>query len=147
MRFSSPISGWWSNGPLWFLLFLVCAAVCFCPNASFIWLSGHPLICLCGSYTSFWLFWVRPADWFSLSYLFLILLPYLIAQSGCLPILFDYFPFPPQDHLTPETLFMAVSHRSSGCWLCHSLCTYLVVGYGCIPLVVNSFLLRLSFSD
>lgn len=111
-----------------------------------MWLSGHPLMCC--SYTLSWLSWVRPADWFSLSYLFLILWLYLIAQSGCLLIIqFGYFPFLVQDHSTPGTLFVSMSHWSSHCWLCRSLSTYLVIAYRCIPLSVNSFLLRLSFSD
>lgn len=109
MRSSSPISGWWPNSPLRFLLLSVHAAFCFCPNTSFMWLSGHPLMCC--SYTLSWLSWVRPADWFSLSYLSLILWLCLIARSGCLLIIqFGYFPFLLQDHSTPGTLFMSVSH-------------------------------------
>lgn len=53
MRSSSPISGWWPNSPLWFLLLLVHAAFCFCPKRlSFGWVDTHWSVCAVLTHTS-----------------------------------------------------------------------------------------------
>lgn len=148
MRSSSPISYWWPNSPLWFLLFLLCAAFCFCPNASFVWLSRYPLIRLCCSYIFFWLSWVRPADWLSLSYLFLSLWPYPIAQSGCLLILFGYFPFlAPRPFNTWNTFYDHIPLNFRLLTLPFTLHLF-DVGYGCLHTsCCKQFLRHLSFCN